>query len=95
MKEIILCKYGEIVLKGANRPYFESLLTKEIKYRLRSYGKFNIWHKQSTLYVKPQDEFCDIDSAFEALKRVFGIAALCRCAIAEKNMDSILETVKE
>lgn len=95
MKEIILCKYGEIVLKGANRPYFESLLTKEIKYRLRSYGKFNIWHKQSTLYVKPQDDFCDIDSAFEALKRVFGIAALCRCAIAEKNMDSILETIKE
>lgn len=95
MKEIILCKYGEIVLKGANRPYFESLLTKEIKYRLRSYGKFNIWHKQSTLYVKPQDELCDIDSAFEALKRVFGIAALCRCAIAEKNMDSILETIRE
>ena len=95
MKEIILCKDGEIVLKGANRPYFESLLTKEIKYRLRSYGKFNIWHKQSTLYVKPQDDFCDIDSAFEALKRVFGIAALCRCAIAEKNMDSILETIKE
>ena len=95
MKENILCKYGEIVLKGANRPYFESLLTKEIKYRLRSYGKFNIWHKQSTLYVKPQDDFCDIDSAFEALKRVFGIAALCRCAIAEKNMDSILETIKE
>ena len=95
MKEIILCKYGEIVLKGANRPYFESLLTKELKYRLRSYGKFNIWHKQSTLYVKPQDDFCDIDSAFEALKRVFGIAALCRCAIAEKNMDSILETIKE
>ena len=95
MKEIILCKYGEIVLKGANRPNFESLLTKELKYRLRSYGKFNIWHKQSTLYVKPQDDFCDIDSAFEALKRVFGIAALCRCAIAEKNMDSILETIKE
>ena len=95
MKEILLCKDGEIVLKGANRPYFESLLTKEIKYRLRSYGKFNIWHKQSTLYVKPQDDFCDIDSAFEALKRVFGIAALCRCAIAEKNMDSILETIKE
>ena len=23
MKEIILCKYGEISLKGANRSYFE------------------------------------------------------------------------
>ena len=33
MKEIILCKYGEIVLKGANRRYFEETLVKEMRYR--------------------------------------------------------------
>ena len=26
MKEILLCKYGEIILKGANRRYFEDML---------------------------------------------------------------------
>ena len=33
MKEVILCKYGEIVLKGANRVTFESALLKEIRKR--------------------------------------------------------------
>ena len=32
MKEIILCKYGEIILKGANRPEFEGALTRELKH---------------------------------------------------------------
>ena len=35
MKEIILCKYGEIVLKGANRGQFESTLVKDMKYALK------------------------------------------------------------
>ena len=26
MKEILLCKYGEILLKGANKKYFEDVL---------------------------------------------------------------------
>ena len=33
MKEVILCKYGEIVLKGNNRNQFESLLMKELRRR--------------------------------------------------------------
>ena len=31
MKEILLCKYGEIVLKGANKRYFEDQLCKELR----------------------------------------------------------------
>ena len=34
-REILLCKYGEICLKGANRSYFETLLSRELKYRLQ------------------------------------------------------------
>ena len=30
MKEIILAKYGEIILKGGNRPRFESILINNI-----------------------------------------------------------------
>ena len=94
MKEIILCKYGEIVLKGANRSYFEGLLSKEIKYRLRPYGKFSVYRMQSTVYAEPLDDEADIDRAFDALKKVFGISALCRCAVAEKNMDSVLSVIR-
>ena len=40
--EVILCKYGEIVLKGANRMHFESMLLKELRRRAVPYGEFSI-----------------------------------------------------
>ena len=94
MKEIILCKYGEIVLKGANRGQFESTLVKDMKYRLQSFGSFSVRNVQSTMTIEPLDDFADLDGAFEAACRVFGIAGVVRAAVAEKNMDSILETVR-
>ena len=35
MKEIILCKYGEIALKGLNKSSFESMMTKSVKEDLK------------------------------------------------------------
>ena len=34
MKEVILCKYGELVLKGANKAHFESMLVRRVKARV-------------------------------------------------------------
>ena len=47
MKEIILCKYGEIALKGLNKSSFEGMMTKSVKYRLKKLGEFNIFRSQS------------------------------------------------
>ncbi len=94
INEVILCKYGEIVLKGANRQNFESLLIKELRRRASPYGIFKISSRQSTIYVEPQNDGCDIDGMYEAAKRVFGIIAVNRAAVCEKNMESIIETVK-
>ncbi len=92
MKEIILCKYGELVLKGANRRQFEDALVKDLKYRINTFGKFSFHNVQSTVTVEPLDEFADLDGAFEAALRVFGIAGVVRAAVAEKNMEDILAT---
>ena len=54
--EVILCKFGEVVLKGANRQNFESALVKELRRRASPYGTFKIYFKQSTVYVEPQDD---------------------------------------
>ena len=94
MKEIILCKFGEIVLKGANRRHFEEALVKDLKYRLHNYGSFEVRNVQSTITVEPLDDFADLEGAFEAACRVFGIAAVVRAAVAEKNMESIKEVAK-
>jgi thiamine biosynthesis protein ThiI len=94
MKEILLCKYGEIVLKGGNRRYFEDTLVREMRYRAANFGNFQITNVQSTMTIEPLDDFADLDGMFDAARRLFGIAAVGRAAVAEKNMDSILEIAK-
>ena len=94
IKEVILCKYGEIVLKGANRQNFESSLIKELRRRASPHGVFKIYCRQSTIYVVPQNDGCDLDGMYTAARRVFGIIAVNRAAVCDKTMESIIETVK-
>ena len=94
IKEILLCKYGEIVLKGANRRSFEDMLCREMKKRARAYGNFDIYRAQSTIYIEPKDDMADLDGMFSAASKVFGIVAIARCAVCEKNMEAISETVR-
>jgi thiamine biosynthesis protein ThiI len=95
MKEIFLCKYGELALKGLNKGQFESALIKEIKFRTSPFGKFEVKRAQSTIYVEPLEEIDDSDAVFDALLKIFGLSAICRAAETEKDMDAILKTVKE
>lgn len=89
MKEIILIKNGELVLKGLNRNTFEDILIKNMKKSLKKIGDFSFTKSQSTIMVEPLDDETDLDDAVEALRKVFGIAALSRAVVAEKNFDDI------
>ena len=89
MKEIILIKNGELVLKGLNRNSFEDILIKNMKRALSDIGEFAFTKSQSTIVVESTDGEADLDDAAEALSKVFGIAALSRAAVAEKDMDDI------
>lgn len=95
MKEIILVKNGELVLKGLNRNSFEDVLIKNMKRHLADIGKFSFTKSQSTIMVEPESDETDLDDATEALKKVFGIAALSRAAVCEKNIEDIIRTAKE
>ena len=95
ISEVILCKYGEIVLKGQNRQSFESMLVKELRRRASPYGTFKIYFKQSTLYLEPQSDDCDMEGMYSAARKVFGIVGVNRAAVCEKNMESITATARE
>ncbi len=90
MKETILLKYGEMALKGLNRNTFESILLKNVRRKLGTIGEFDIVKAQSTVFITPKGD-CDLDDAVDALSKVFGISALCRALICEKDMNDILE----
>ena len=95
MREVLLCKYGELILKGANRRFFEDQLCKEMRKRSKKYGNFDVYRAQGAMYIEPLDDFCDIDGMFEAASKVFGIVGIGRCATCEKDLDSILATARE
>ncbi len=95
MHEIILCKLGEIVLKGLNRHSFEMKLMSNIRRRTQRYGKFKIYSRQSTIYVEPMEETCDLDAAYDACKKVFGIITIARAVPCAKEKEAIFNTAKE
>ena len=95
IKEILLCKYGEIVLKGANRKYFEDMLCREMKKRARAFGNFDIYRAQSTIYIEPKDDAADVDGMFLSASKVFGIVAISRAAVCEKSMEDIARVTAE
>jgi len=95
MNDMILLKQGEMVLKGLNRRSFEMKLMANARKRLRDLGEFKIYSVQSTIYVEPQSDDCDMDEAFERLKKVFGIVSLNRAAACEKDLDTIVKTAVE
>ncbi len=95
MDEIILLKLGELVLKGLNRRSFEDKLIANARRRLKDLGKFRVYTKQSTMYVEPQEENCDLEGAWTAMTRLFGVVGLSRARACDKTADAILETAKE
>ena len=95
MNEVLLCKYGEIVLKGANRAYFEDMLCKELRKRAKKCGNFEILRAQSTVYIEPLDDFCDMDAMLLEAQKVFGIVAIARAYVCEKSLESISEAARE
>ncbi len=90
MKELILIKNGELVLKGLNRNSFEDTLVRNIRKRLSPLGEFKILRAQSTIYIEPLEADFDMDTATEKVAKIFGIAAFSRACVCEKDMDDIL-----
>jgi len=94
MDKIILLKYGEIILKGLNRPKFEKILIKNIsQYVDRS--KIKVWIAQATIYVEPIVDGIDMDALAIKLSKVFGVVTVAVAKVVEKDMDAICKMASE
>ena len=94
MEEIILLKLGELVLKGGNRHSFEEKLMTNARRRLKPFGKFKVYTRQSTTYIEPEEDSCDLDGAYEAMTMLFGAVGVTRARACGKDKDEMLETAK-
>ena len=89
MRDIILLKLGEIVLKGLNKRYFEQKLLQNVKRRLIPLGEFDVSCMQSTIYVEPRSDDVDMDAALDAMQKVFGAASVVRAAGCDKTAEAM------
>ena len=95
MKEVILCKYGEIILKGANKSQFESILLREVRRRAAHVGQFEVTYAQSTVCIAPLTDMEDMEEMFRQAKHVFGFVGITRAAVAEKTVEDICRVAAE
>ncbi len=94
MKEMILAKYGEIILKGGNRPRFESILINNINNSLKKVAKTHVKLIQATVYVDVEDEE-KFDIVMDRMSKIFGLVSVTRAAVCEKTVEAIEACAKE
>lgn len=94
MKEILLLKMGELVLKGLNKRTFEDALIKDLKNKIKKHGEYRVVSVQSTITVYPC-EGSYVDDIIPEVKRVFGIACFSKACACKKDMEEIKEKATE
>ncbi len=95
MERVLLVRYGEIILKGLNRPVFEDALVRNIRHRLRNVGKYKIYKSQATIYIEPQEGDEQTDRIHEKLKKIFGIVSIVVAYKTDKSMEGIYNIIPE
>ena len=68
-----MVRYGEIFLKGLNRPYFFRALVRKIRYALRGLNASVRIHDGRILV----ENFSDMEEAITRVTRVFGVHSVC------------------
>lgn len=92
--EMLLLKLGEVVLKGLNRRSFEDRLVSNVRRRLKGCGSFQVYIRQSTIYVEPTTDNCDMEAAHAAARQVFGVVSVARAVPCEKTVEAIVATAR-
>lgn len=93
--EMILVRIGEIALKGLNRHRFVQQLIRNMKYRLKPLGRFEIRERSSRIWVTPLSEAVDMEAVLSCLSHVFGIVSISRVIALPKEIEVIKEAATE
>ncbi len=90
MRQVLLVRFGEVHLKGMNRPFFLKKLTENVR-KAVAYANAKVWLSDSRIYVADMD----IQEAAERVRRVFGIHSVSPAWELEKDFDVIADKCVE
>ena len=91
MREVLLVRYGEVFLKGANRPHFIKVLTDNVKRAVKPLHG-HVWFSDSRIYVS---DFEDMAACIDSVRRVFGVYSVSPAYEMEKDLEAIGEKCSE
>ena len=81
MREILLVRYGEVFLKGQNRPFFLRKLVDHVKAAVQEVHG-HVWLSDGRIYVS---DYTDQDEAIRRVSRVFGVHSVSPAIEMEKD----------
>ena len=81
MREILLVRYGEVFLKGQNRPFFLKKLVDHVKQAVHGVHG-HVWLSDGRIYVS---DYTDQDEAIRRISRVFGVHSVSPAVEMEKS----------
>ena len=84
MRQVLLVRFGEVHLKGQNRPFFMKKLTENVRKAVASAGA-TVWLSDSRIYVADMD----VEEASERVRRVFGIHSVSPAWEMDKDFELI------
>lgn len=88
MEKTYIVRYGEIALKGQNKPYFERMLMERIKHSLKGYMGIEIKKNDGLIFVKADADQSE-ESLIKDILKVFGIASVSVAVEVDTDKDSI------
>ncbi len=89
MENVVVIRYGEIMLKGKNKRFFEDKLVSQIRHALSDLGKLRVYKAHSRIYIDV--ESYNVNDITDRAKRVFGVVSLSVAKRFEVDMDKIKE----
>ena len=87
MRDVLLVRYGEVFLKGANRPFFLKTLTDNVKKAVKPIGG-RVWMSDSRIYVS---DFEDLQECIRRVTKVFGVYSVSPAVEMEKDYETIAQ----
>jgi len=94
LKEVILVRIGEVVLKGLNRSSFERKLVYNIKEGIGTIGEVKVFNSQGRIYVEPVEDNYNFDYAIDKIIKIFGVVSVSIAFKVESDFDKIKELTK-
>lgn len=94
---VVLVRYGEVGLKGANRAWFERRLAENLERAVQRLGAYRVRNLHGRLVISPRDpdEGADplavAEQAADASARVFGVVGAVPALEVQLDLDAILQ----